>query len=140
MKPAVILLTATIAFCDDWDAVQRIAPDHKLEVVTKRNRTRGIFVMADDTVLVLRHKSGEASIQRADIRRVLIADPAFRIRHGLLSVAIGAGVGLAVGVAICPYCANEGSPGKYTVPLTSAGAALGGLGFLPEPYRTVYKR
>src|SRR4051812_31154210 len=131
MKPAVILLTATIASFADWDGVQRIPPDHKLEVVTKHNRTRGTFVMADDTVLVLRHKSGESSIQRADIRRVLIADPALRMRHGLLAVAIGAGVGLAVGMAICPYCANEGSAGKYTVPLTSAGAALGGLGFLP---------
>jgi hypothetical protein len=141
MKLVYVLLVVATAVYADWRSVQRIASGERIQVVTARERTRGTFVMADDAVLVLQSEAGEQSLQRGDVQRVLVADPSGRIRSGILKAAIGAGAGLVIGWAICPHCANEGSGGKYTGPLTAAGAGIGALaGFLPVPYRTVYRR
>jgi hypothetical protein len=141
MKLVYAFLIAATAVFGDWKSVQRIAPNERIQVVTARERTRGTFVMADDAVLVLQSEAGELSVPRGDVQRVLVADPSGRFRNGILKAAIGAGAGLVIGWAICPHCANEGSGGKYTGPLTAAGAGIGGLaGFLPVPYRTVYRR
>lgn len=135
-----LLLLTSSALPASWEEVQQISPGHKTKIeMLKRESIRGTFVSANETALVVRLKSGEQSVARSDIRRVLIAKPSRRLRDGLIYTAIGGGVGLAVGIAICPHCANEGSPTHFTVPATLMGAGIGALGFLPTPYRTVYK-
>jgi hypothetical protein len=52
---------------------------------------------------------------------------------------IGAGAGLGIGFAVCPQCSNEEAGAKNAGPGTGVGAALGALGFLTSPYRTVYE-
>ena len=141
MKALLFLLAVNTAFSAGWEAVQRIPPDTKIAVRTdQRDDLRGTFVSANETVVVVHSKSGEQSIPRADIKRVRVADPSRRIRNGVLATAIGAGVGLAIGFAICPHCPNEGAPAMYMGPLAAIGAAAGAGAFLPLPYRTVYKR
>jgi hypothetical protein len=141
MKRLVLLLAASIPLVAEWEAVQRLSPDQKIEIVTGKERTRGaIFVSATNDALVVRDKSGERSIARTDIRRVSVADPGRRPRNGLIWTAAGAGTGAAIGWAICPHCANEGSGYKFVGPLLAIGGGLGALGFIPTPYRTVYKR
>ena len=140
MKALLFFLAANTAFSAGWEAVQRIPADTKIEVLTREPaNVRGTFISASETVVLMRSKSGEQSIMRGDIRRVLVADPSRRVRNGVLATAIGAGIGLAIGVAVCPYCANEGSGWKFTGPLTAVGAGAGAAGFLPLPYRTIYK-
>jgi hypothetical protein len=141
MRVLFLLLAVTAALPADWEAVKRVLPETKIEVTTREPRSvRGTFVSATDTTLSLRSKSGEESILRDDIRLVKTAEPSRRLRNGILASAIGAGVGLAIGIAICPHCANEGAGGKFTVPLTAVGAIGGAAGgLLPLPYRTVYK-
>jgi hypothetical protein len=141
MKLLLFLLLANSAFSAGWDAVQRIPPDTEIKVLTRQPEyVTGTFVSSNETVVVVQSKSGEQSIARGDIRRVLVADPSRRVRNGLLATAIGAAVGFAIGGAVCPYCANEGAGGKYTGPLTAVGAGAGAaVGFLVLPYRTVYK-
>ena len=139
MKLLLFFLSASLAFSAGWEAVQRIPPGTKIEVITREPRNiRGTIVSADETLVVIRSKSGERSIVRDDIRRVLVADPSRRLRNGLIATAVGAGVGFGIGFAICPHCANEGAAGMYTGPLTAIGAGAGAIGFLPLPYRTVY--
>ena len=46
--------------------------------------------------------------------------------------------GSGAGFAACPGCANEGAGYKYVGPGVAAGAAIGALGFLSSPYRTIY--
>ncbi|MBY0502857.1 MAG: hypothetical protein K2X03_03040 [Bryobacteraceae bacterium] len=134
------LLTVGVALGAGWESVQRVAPGHKVEVSGKTETVRGTFVSASDTALVVRTKAGEQSIDRAGIRLVRIADPSKRVRNGLITTAIGLGAGLAIGYAVCPYCANEGSPGKYTGPGAAAGAGIGAAaGFLPMPFTTIYR-
>jgi hypothetical protein len=141
MKVLLLFLTANTAFSAGWEAVQRIPPDTRIEVRTRQpEQLRGTFVSANETVLVIHSKSGEQSVPRGDIRRLRVADPSRRMRNGVLATAIGAGIGLAIGAAVCPHCANEGAGWKYTGPLTAIGAGAGAAGgFIPLPYRTVYK-
>lgn len=113
---------------------------HKVEVQERTGKAvRGSFVSIKPDAIVVRVKSGEQSIPRASVRRIAIHDPARRIRNGLLSTAIGLGAGIGVGLAICPQCANEGSPAKFIGPGAAIGGGLGALGFLPTPYRTIYR-
>ena len=136
----LLLLSAGAACAAEWEAIQRIPPDQRIEVTT-RNGTRlhAAFVSATGEALVVRDKPGERSIARTEIRQVRVADPARRVRRGLIRTAVGAGVGVALGWAICPHCASEGSGYKFVGPGLAIGAGLGALGFLPVPYRTVYK-
>ncbi len=140
MKLIVLFLMAHAAFAAEWDAVQRIAADHKIEVTDRSgNRTRAAFVSASGDAVVVREKTGERSIARAEIRHIRIADPSRRIRRGILWTAIGVGAGIGVGFAACPSCSNEGHGDKYVGPGAAIGAGLGALGFLSAPYRTIYR-
>lgn len=141
LQVLAFLFAVHAAFGAGWEAVQRIAPGTKTEVRMRESPgVRGVFVSADQAAIVIRGRSGERSIARDEVRRVLVADPSRRIRNGLIATAVGAGVGLAIGAAICPYCANEGAGGKYTGPMAGIGAGIGAAGgFLPLPYRTVYR-
>jgi hypothetical protein len=131
---------ASAAFAAEWEAIQRIPVDHKIEITTRDGtRTRVAFVSATGEAIVVREKSGGRSIARAEIRQVRVADPARRVRNGLIWTAVGAGAGAAIGAAICPYCPNEGHGYKFVGPGVAIGAGIGALGFLPAPYRTVYK-
>jgi hypothetical protein len=140
LKLALFALAALAARAE-WAEVRSVAPDHKIEVALRTGApARGLFVSADDLAIVVREKSGERSIARGDIRTVRVADSSRRTRNTILGAAIGAGAGLAIGFAVCPGCANEGSAGKFTGPGAAAGAGAGALaGLLPVPYRTIYK-
>jgi len=140
MKLLFILLFATGAFGADWDTIERLPIDQKIEVTTRdRSRTHAALGSATSETLVVREKSGERSIPRVQIREVRIADPAHRVRNGVIWTAVGAAAGAAIGFAICVYCSNEGHGFKFVGPGIGIGAGLGALGFLPTPYRTVYK-
>lgn len=127
-------------FGADWGAVRRLSPDQKIEVTTLNGqRSRGTFVSSTAGNVVIREKSGEQSIAQGDVRRVRVYDPARRIRKGVMWTLIGAGIGAGAGAAVCPYCPNEGNTSPYIGPGAAVGAALGALGFLSEPYRTIYR-
>jgi len=70
MKLLFLLLLAGSAFAGDWQAVQRLPHDQKIEVTTRDgSRTRASFVSAAEEALVVRENSGSRSISRADIRK-----------------------------------------------------------------------
>lgn len=141
MKVFFLSLAAGVAFAAGWEAVERIPPDQKIEVTTRNGTsTRAVFLSATGEAMVIREKSGERSIARAEIRQVRVADPPRRVRNGIIWTAAVAGVGAGIGVAVCPYCPNEGHGYKFAGPGAAIGAGAGALlGFLPAPYRRVYK-
>ncbi len=140
MKLLFLLLLAGSAFAGDWQAVQRLPHDQKIEVTTRDgSRTRASFVSAAEEALVVRENSGLRSISRADIRKVRIADPGRRTRNGFIWTAVGAGAGAGTALILCPYCPNEGHGNTFIVSAAAVGAGLGALTFLRAPYRTVYE-
>jgi len=121
------------------EVIQRIPVDQKIEITTRTGRGRApLSCRRPGWRWFVREKSGERSIARAEIRQVRVADPARRVRSGLIWMAVGAGAGAAIGVAVCPGCPNEGHD-YYIGPGVAIGAGVGALGFLRAPYRTVYK-
>ena len=64
MKSVLVwLLLVQVAWGAGWEAVQRVAPAHKVEVSTKAETVKGTFVSASDSAVVVRTKAGQQSIQ-----------------------------------------------------------------------------
>ena len=142
MKLCLLLFASGLALAVDWGAVQRIPTAQKIEVTERSGpvRSRATLVSAGPDAVVVRGVSGERSIPRADIRELRVFDPGKRTRRGLLWTLIGAGAGAGASLAACVSCSSEGRDTATYVPLgAGAGAAIGALGFLSSPYRTVYK-
>lgn len=136
---AMMLLTAMTAFGAGWDSVMQIKEGEKIELKMRDGvKLKGTFIHATAESIAIRYKSGERSIDRADVLRVRVYDAGRRTRRGIMWTAIGAGAGLGAGLAACPSCSNEGYSG-YAVPGAIGGAGLGALGFLSSPYKTVYE-
>lgn len=142
MKYAVAAaIAAASAFAADWDAVRSMAPDTKVQVTTAdKSGVSGKLVRATADSIVVATKKGEVSTAVANVRVVKVADASKRARNGIIGTAIGLGAGLAIGFAVCPGCSGEGVAWKYTGPGAAMGAAAGAAaGFLPLPYRTIYR-
>lgn len=140
MRIVCLLLIAAGALFAGWEELKGVPPARKMEVSVRRGDTaKGTFVSASDTAIIVRESTGERSIARAEIRKIRVADPSRRLRNGLIGTAVGVGVGLAAGWAVCPHCANEGSAGRFIGPGIGIGAGVGAAaGFLPAPWRTIY--
>ena len=139
VKLSLVLWFGAAAFAADWESVQGITKDRKIEVTAKTGmRSRGTFVSATAGSLVVREKSGERSIPQSEVRRARAASSSSRVLKGIMWAAIGTGAGALVGELACVSCPNEGHGYKYVGPGAAIGAGLGALGFLPTRYRTVY--
>ena len=141
MKTLFLVMVTTTGLFAGWEDVRGLTAGQRVEVsVRKAEAARGAFVSANETGVVVREKGGERSIARGEIRKVRVGDPSRRIRNGLISTAIGAGVGFAIGCAVCPHFANEGAGGKFTGPGVALGAGIGvAAGFISSPPRTIYR-
>ncbi len=140
MKSFLILFLLTAgSLLANWAAVADVAAGQKIEVGLKDGSTsKGTFVSASLDNLIVKEDSAQRTWAKAQIVRVRVYDPGRRIRKGLIWVAVGAGAGAAAGAVACLSCANEGHS-TYTGPGAAAGAALGALGFLASPWKTIYK-
>ena len=142
MKLCLFLFASGLVFAADWDAVQRIPTTQKIEVTERSGggRLRATLVSASPDTVVVREASGERSIPRADIRELRVFDSGRRAHRGFLWTLVGAGAGAGASLAACIQCPGEGRDMTTWVPLgVAVGAAIGALGFLSSPYRTVYK-
>lgn len=142
MNLVLLLFASSLVFASDWGAVQRIPSAQRIEVTERSGggRLLGTLVSAGPDSIVVREASGERSIQRVDIREVRVFDPGRRNHRGLLWTLIGAGAGAGASLAACVSCSGEGHGTAKYLPLgLPVGAAVGALGFLSSPYRTVYR-
>ncbi len=142
MKLCLFLFASGLVFAADWDAVQQIPAAQRIEVTELHGggRLRATLVSAGPDSVVVRDASGERSIPRADIRELRVFDPGRRVHRGLLWTLVGAGAGAGASLAACISCSGEGRNMTTYVPLgVAVGAAIGAIGFLSSPYRTVYK-
>ena len=142
MKLCLFLLASSLSFAADWDAVRQIPAGQRIEVTDRSGGgwLRATLVSARPDTVVLREASGERSIPRADIRQLRVFDPGRKAHRGFLWTLVGAGVGAGASLAGCVSCPGEGRDMTKYMPLgVGVGAAVGALGFLSSPYRTVYK-
>jgi len=142
MKLCLFLFVSCLVFAADWDAVQRIPAAQRIQVTERSGggRLRATLVSASPDTIVVREASGERSIPRAEIRELRVFDSERRAHRGFLWMLVGAGAGAGASLTACISCSGEGRNTATYVPLgVAGGAAIGALGFLSSPYRTVYR-
>jgi hypothetical protein len=113
----------------DWSDVQALSPGQKISVRTKDgDRLDGRFESASDILIVFERRGRKVSLARDSIHLVQLDRGKSRKRGLLLGIAIGGGIGFAVGGAL--YFPHRDDMVDTTVPgMTALGAAIGaGIG------------
>ncbi len=130
---ALLFVLLAPSFClaqtPEWNLVQQLSSDQQIKVVLSDGKSHhGRFQSATDTALVVHSSSGDQTLSRSDIGRVLLKTHGHRGRNAIIGAGIGAGAGLGVGVAIDNDCSKTtivctGNKGKAI--LTPVFALLG---------------
>ncbi len=139
MKLFALLLFAALAQAASWEQLAQFTQRQIELTSTQGAKTRGTLLAVNSDSLSISDNTGQKSIPKSEVQEIRLHDPEHKIRRGWLFTAIGAGAGAALGVAVCPGCANEGNGAKFVAPGIAAGAGLGALSFLASPYRSIYR-
>jgi len=146
MKRSVrVLLIAAIVSAlplaaQSWDVVRGLRPGDRVKVLDTSNKERkGKVAAVTADAISLDSGKTQLSIDRANVRRVQIHSGNRRLRN----LAIGAAVGLAVGVVtdktLGQYVRNEFADEYralyYVVPI----GLFGGIDAALAPYKTIYR-
>jgi hypothetical protein len=113
----------------------------KIQIVESNSKKHtGTFENVSDSAISIRDASGEASIQRQDIRTVKLMENKHRVRNLLIGTGIGAGAGAGIGAAA--WESNGYLRGKGTG--AAIGTGLGGLagliaGSVWQTHETIYR-
>src|SRR5260221_2986825 len=100
----IAILPATAAGSEEdsaaWQNLRQLSAGQKIEVTKKDGKSlKGDFIGFTDESIRLQGKRQEVSVARMDVLRVR-TNPDRGLRNTLISAAIGAGGGLAVGAAL----------------------------------------
>ena len=113
----------------DWSAVQALSPGEKISVRTKDgDRLDGRFESASDILIVFERRGRKVSLARDSIGLVQLDRGKSRKKGVLWGIAIGGGIGFAVGGVL--YFPHRDDMVDTTVPaMTALGAGIGaGIG------------
>lgn len=123
-----------------WATVSGLKPGQQIQIVeTNSKRHSGTLESVTDSAIILRETSGEASVQKQDVRSVKLKTKR-RLRNTLIGLGVGAGAGAAIGAAIGP--SNGWIIGKgYSALFVGVIGAVGGtaVGALLPTHETVYQ-
>jgi len=129
-----------------WDNVQAISPGTEIRMAGPRpGDLRGTLQSVTGDSLVLSSSAGQETFTRQQVTRVAIKSKGHRGRNALIGLAVGAGAGLAIGVASdhsCrPGCFLGNNIGKTV--LTPLGAIVGAVVGVLIPsggWREIYRQ
>ena len=125
-----------------WANLQQLSPGSKIEIqaVGKDIPIRAKLVAVSQDALACRRGKTEVSLERRNIRRVLLLNESKRKRNRVLGAFIGAGALLVPSYVIGQLWAGEGNAvGGITTAGVGIGAGLGVLLTLRSGYQTVYE-
>ena len=128
-----------------WENLRQLRAGQQIQVVEMSLRSQdGSFLRLSDEAISLRVKDREVSIPREEVLRVSLRGGHRRLRNVLLGMAVGGGIGLAVGAAqdrkydcndpSSDYCYHKFSGGVIGLGIGAAGGAV-----LPAGPRTLYR-
>lgn len=125
-----------------WEALSALAPGDKIKVADAAGRQHhGRLNAVSNQSLSLETGRGIVEIERARVSQVQVRASSRRMRN----ILIGAGIGLALGVAFDQtagrYLRNETgeSAGTRTATYVAPIALFAGIGAALSPYRTIYR-
>jgi len=143
MRRSLLFLACAVALhAQAWDTLRGLKPGDNIKVLELTGAEhKGAFVSMAADAITLRAAKSEASVERTRIRRVQLRSSARRARN----FAIGAGIGLAVGLVtdqtLGTYLRNESNPSSGTRALTYIAplGIFGAIAAARPAYRTIYK-
>ena len=127
---ALVLLlgTACVSFSQSeqtsWTNLSGLKAGQRIQIVeVNAKKHSGDFESVSDSAIAIREASGEASVQKQDVRSVKLLKSNRRLHHTLIGAAIGAGAG----AGICGLTwESHGFLGGKGVG-AAVGAVIGGL-------------
>lgn len=140
---AGILLACGLSLqAQSWDALHGLRPGETIKVEdTGRREYKGAFTTVSEHGISIEEHGGMVEIERARVRRVQVRADSRRMRNILIGAGIGLAVGLAVDQSAGRYLRNETGESGGTQALTYAVpvALFAGIGAGLSPYRTIYR-
>lgn len=139
-----LVLAPSLAWCKSnktmWENLNALQPGEKIQLFeTDHRKISGAFVSVNSNDITINEKSGNATVERGDIARVLAGGQ--RLRHLSIGVGIGAGAGAAIGgVTYNPHNVLNESRGANMGAGAIVGIAVGAVvgGFMSD-FKTVYQ-
>ncbi|MFQ5777452.1 MAG: hypothetical protein ACE5IP_05545 [Terriglobia bacterium] len=124
----------------DWSNLQQLRIGQEIEVVdTNLKKHKGTFLSLSEEAISLRAGKDEVAVTRPNVFRVSSREHSKRLRNTLIGLAIGGGIGVAVGAI---GDAQEGEPGEHVGAgvFGLLGGGIGaGLGAALPSHQTIYK-
>ncbi len=109
----------------NWESLKELANGQQIRVVLNDAKAyTGQLQAVSDEALVIRTGGGDQTFERQSILRVSSPGKSHRGRNALIGLAVGAGAGVAVGVASPELGQGKCAQGSCT---NAASAALGGF-------------
>jgi hypothetical protein len=141
---AVLLLTLPAGLCasDDWANVSSLHAGDAITVIGRdRHEYKGSFLRASSESMAIEGASGEQSIDRATISRVVLRSKSKRLRNALIGAAIGAGIAVAIDQSLGRFLTNEShyDAGPRAAAWILPIGIFTGLGAAIPSYPVIYK-
>jgi uncharacterized protein YcfJ len=124
-----------------WAQLTGLKPGEKIQIaeITGKKHT-GTFESVSDSAISIREASGEASVQKQDVRSVKLLKSNRRLRHTLIGLAIGAGAGGGIGAGTWESHGFLGGKGTGAAVCAVIGGLAGiAVGALLPTHDTVYQ-
>lgn len=110
-----------------WTNLSGLRAGQKIQIVeTNSKKHTGVLENVSDSAISIKDATGEASVQRQDVRSVKLLSSGHRLRNTLIGAGVGAGAGAGIAAGIWESSGFFGGKGDGA----AVGAAIGGLGGL----------
>ena len=127
----------------NWDSVKTLADGAEVRLtLTTGKDVRGFFQNATPEAIVLNAATSQEMLGRKEVKRVQLKKAGHRGRNTLIGLAVGAGGGLAAGIAADAKADDSWFPSAGKAVLTPLGAILGtiiGVVWPTGGWRDIYR-
>src|SRR5580704_3557116 len=124
-----------------WDNLKELHAGQKIQVAeVNLKKDSGTFLSVSDQTISLQGKSGQQTIQRADVASVKLVENKHRLRNALIGGAVGAGAGAGISAAAWEphgYVGGRGTGAAVGAAIGAVGGAV--VGALWPSRETIYK-
>jgi hypothetical protein len=124
----------------NWEVVRAIPPGQSVKVrETNGKEHKGPVTTVTPDAISLRTGNTQVSIERTRVERVQLHSGSRRLRNVAIGAAIGLGVGLLIDQTLGTYLRNESGDDLRAVTYIAPIGIFGALGAAISPYRTIYR-
>lgn len=138
---AVFLMTllAGAGWCaSSWESLQNLRGQHVKVAEITGEEQKGVCDSITPEAITVNTGKGSVSIERAKVRRIQVSSGMRRLRNFAIGAAIGLAVGVVVDQTLGTYLRNETGDSGRAVTYAAPIGLFGGIGALQSGYRTVY--